>query len=650
MNTPPTTANAWVQAGFQAQQQGDAASAERAYRAALALQPEHPAALQLLGSLLRRQGDAVQAETLLRRSLAADGTQAHVWNNLGNLLLATQRAEEALACYEQALALQPTYADAHYNRARALHAQARLAEAADSLNAALAAAPQPTVAMLQLHAQIEGDAGNTDSALRTLDKALSAAPQHLGLLHNRAVLLQRLNRHEEALATHEQAEALGLDAADAHYNRGNTLQSLRRHEEALAAYRQALARDPHHNLAHYDLARLRWRLGDADFDAELRQAQAQLPAASTAGSTEAPSAAPAPTQAPRPQQPVHATQAALAGLHGHLLWRAERHAAAAEAYGRAVAALPQAAGLHDGLARCLVRVGELQQGLAAHARAVALAPHDAELHTNHAASLLVAGRPDAALAAAEAACTHAPAHQHAQALRVLAWRLLGDPRATWADDPQRLVRAFDLPAPEGFATMASFNAALAEELRRLHADRQAPIDQTLRGGTQTLGNLFDQQHPLVNALKARISEAVQRYVEGLPADATHPFLGRRPPGVDKAKAGAVGTGWRYTDSWSSRLRSQGFHTDHVHPHGWVSSAYYVSVPAACDDAKRREGWLRFGRPDLPLPGVALDSLVQREVQPQPGRLVLFPSMAWHGTRPFEDSAERLTIAFDVMPA
>ena len=633
MNTPPTTASAWVQAGFLAQQEGDAAGAERAYRQALTLQPEHPAALQLLGSLLRRQGDAVQAEALLRRSLAADGTQAHVWNNLGNLLLATQRGEEALACYEQALALQPTYADAHYNRARALHAQARLNEAAESLNAALAAAPQPTVAMLQLHAQIEGDAGHTDSALRTLDKALSAAPQHLGLLHNRAVLLQRLHRHEESLATHERAAALGLDAADAHYNRGNTLQSLRRHEEALTAYRQALARDPHHNLAHYDLARLRWRLGDEDFDAELRSAQAQRTA--IAG----PAAA--------------AGQAALAGLHGHLLWRAERHAEAAEAYGRAVAALPQAAGLHDGLARCLVRVGEVQQGLEAHARAVALAPSDAELHTNHAASLLVAGRPEAALAAAEAACHHAPAHQHAQALRVLAWRLLGDPRAAWADDPQRLVRAFDLPAPEGFATMASFNAALAEELRRLHADRQAPIDQTLRGGTQTLGNLFDQQHPLVNALKARISEAVQRYVEGLPADATHPFLGRRPPGTAKRTTGTAGkasAGWRYTDSWSSRLRSQGFHTDHVHPHGWVSSAYYVSVPAACDDAKRREGWLRFGRPDLPLPGVALDSLVQREVQPQPGRLVLFPSMAWHGTRPFEDSAERLTIAFDVMPA
>ena len=612
MKATPHTANAWAQAGFQAQQQGDIAGAETAYQQALRLQPEHPAALQLLGGLARRRGDDASAEALLRRSLAADARQPHVWNNLGNLLLASARAEEALSHYERALQLQPPYADAHYNRARALQQLARLPEAAASLNQALALSPQPTVAMLQLHAQIEGDLGHVDSALRTLERALAAAPQHLGLLHNRAVLLQRCHRHEEALALHDRAAALGLDLADAHYNRGNTLQSLGRHEEALRAYRQALARDPGHLLSHFDLARLRWRMGHEDFDADLRAAQSQ----------------PHPTPA-------------LLGIHGHLLWRAERFADAASAYRRALLAMPGAAGMHDGLARCLLRLGEVPAGLAAHAQAVSLAPADAELHTHHAASLLLAGCHEAALAAAEAACRLAPLHQHAQALRVLAWRLLGDARAAWADDPQRLVQACDLEAPPGFASMAAFNDALAEALRRLHQDRQAPIDQTLRGGTQTVGTLFDQGHPLVDALKARITEAVGRYIAALPDDAAHPFLARRA---------AAAQGWRYTDSWSSRLQRQGFHTDHVHPHGWVSSAYYVAVPEVCADTTARQGWLRFGRPDLPLPGVNLDSLVQREVQPQPGRLVLFPSMAWHGTRPFDAEAERLTVAFDLMPA
>ena len=606
------TAQTLMQAGFQAQNQGDLARAEAAYRQVLAQQPEHAAALQLLGGLLRRRGDLIQAEALLRRSLAADGRQPHVWNNLGNLLHAAGKSAEALACFDHALAqaAPAPYADAHYNRARVLHALSRLPEAAASLNQALALSPQPSVALLQLHAQIEGASGFLKSALATLDKALVLAPDKLALLHNRAVLLQRSHRHAEALVMHERAAALGLDTADTHYNRGNTLQSLGRHADALAAYRRALERDPAHALTLYDLARLRWRLGNPDFDAELRSAVA-----------------------------ADLSSPLLPGIHAHLLWRAERHADAACAYQLALRRTPGVAGLLDGLGRSLVRLGDFEAGLRAHRDAVAGAPHDTELRSNHAASLLVAGQPQAALAEAEAACAQAPEHQQAQALRVLTWRLLGDPRADAVCDVQRFVQVFDLAPPFGFADMASFNAALAQALQALHGDRRAPIDQTLRGGTQTLGDIFEQGHPLVDALKVRIGEAVDRYVTGLPQDAAHPFLGRRGTG-----------GWRYTDSWSSRLWQQGFHTDHVHPHGWISSAYYVAVPDGVAEHLHHEGWLQFGRPDLPLPGLSRNALVQRRVAPQPGRLVLFPSMLWHGTVPFSAAAERLTIAFDVVPA
>ena len=56
-----------------------------------------------------------------------------------------------------------------------------------------------------------------------------------------------------------------------------------------------------------------------------------------------------------------------------------------------------------------------------------------------------------------------------------------------------------------------------------------------------------------------------------------------------------------------------------------------------------EGWLAVGEPppefDTGLPPLQM-------VEPKPGRLVLFPSTMWHGTRPFGDG-ERLTCAFDV---
>jgi len=93
-----------VQAGFQAQQQGDTAGAEAAYQQALSLQPEHPAALQLLGGLARQRGENVPAEALLRRSLAADARQPRVWHKRqpggdGRLGLAHEKgARRPLVC------------------------------------------------------------------------------------------------------------------------------------------------------------------------------------------------------------------------------------------------------------------------------------------------------------------------------------------------------------------------------------------------------------------------------------------------------------------------------------------------------------------------------------------------------------------------
>lgn len=601
-----------VQQGFAAQQRGDPAAAQAAYEQALVLDPAQPDALQLLGLLARRRGDDDGAEALWRRSLAAREAQPHVWNNLANLLDRRGRSGEALQALQRAIALDPGYADALFNLARILHREGRGAEAAEPLTRALQTGGGPRAVMLQLAAQLQSDAGLLHEALHTLDQALALAPDRAALHHNRGVVLQRLHRHAAALQCHQRALALGLDAAEAPYNLAVTLQSLGRPRYALAALDQALQRQPLHALALYDLARLRWRLGDADWAAPLREAAAAHPAS------------------PLPPR-----------LLGQLLWRAERYADAVAAFREARQRGAEDAGAIDGLARSLVRSGATEEGLALHRHAVELAPADAEVRTNHAASLLVAGRLADALAEAEAACAAMPLHQHAQALRALALRLLGDPRAEALDDAARLVRVVDLPPPPGWADMTSFNVALAEELAQLHADRREPVDQTLRGGTQTFGDLFEQGHALVDALKQRIAEAVTAYVASLPADAAHPFLSRRPG--DPAA-------WRFTDSWSSRLARQGFHTDHVHPHGWVSSAYYVALPPAVADASRREGWIRFGVPDLPLPGVDLGSLARRIEQPRVGRLVLFPSMMFHGTTPFDDDAPRLTIAFDVVPA
>lgn len=233
------------------------------------------------------------------------------------------------------------------------------------------------------------------------------------------------------------------------------------------------------------------------------------------------------------------------------------------------------------------------------------------------------GRYDEALALAERSY---PGHSDAPLwpYRSLLWRLTDDDRWHWLEGDSRLVSTFDLAAEVGSIE------DLADLLRRLHVARGQPLDQSVRGGTQTDGNLLARAEPELRRLRQAFLQAVGDYVGSLPpADPTHPVLGS--PRGDLRVAGA----------WSVRLTGGGFHADHVHYQGWISSAFYVVVPDEAPDGSEA-GWLALGQCQDLLP--ALPAF--RTIRPEPGKLVLFPSIMWHGTRPF-GSGERMTVAFDI---
>lgn len=591
--------------------EGRIEAAEQRLHKALESLPKQPDLLRLLGLCAQDRRDFVAAEQWLSQSLEQEVRQPQVWREMGDLQEDLGRWPQAEACYRQAIELKPDFMEAQYSRARALHQlgqpQAALGALADALR--LRPPAQELLAQcLQLRAMIEQEQGRLEVALRTLDQALEVEPRRAALHHNAGTVMQALGHHAQALHAYDEALRLGLDAADAHYNRANSLQNLGRLNEALAGYREALKRQPLHALSLYDLARLRWRLGHEDFCAELEAAAASHPH-------------------PLPL-----------GIQGRLLLQAGMHEQAVAAF-QAALARAEASGYHDGLGQALMRLGRRDEALKAHRRAVELGPEDASARANFASSLLQAGEATMATAQAERAVRLNPFDQQAWALLGTAWRASGNQaQSNWLNDPANQVQVFDLAPPEGFADMASFNAALAAELESLHRDARAPIDQTLRHGSQTLGNVLDLDLPLVKALKRRLAEAVDSYVASLrqlPPDTGHPLRAR------------VAKGWRFNSSWSSRLDSSGYHTNHLHPQGWISSCYYVALPQAVADEEKKAGWIRFGQPDFE--SSHFDLGAQQAVQPRVGRLVLFPSFMWHGTVPFEDESPRLTVAFDVLP-
>jgi tetratricopeptide (TPR) repeat protein len=209
----------------------------------------------------------------------------------------------------------------------------------------------------------------------------------------------------------------------------------------------------------------------------------------------------------------------------------------------------------------------------------------------------------------------------------LIWRLRGDTRARWLDGAPPWIRTFDLDMPP-----ADWER-LALLLRQLHTAQSPYLEQSIRGGTQTGGQLFFRFDPIVQKLKTQIEFAVREYLTALPDQVPgHPLLG---PARDARTL--------FAGSWSVRLQGSGFHVSPTHPLGWISSALYVKLPEPAQLGTAPAGWISFGTPP---PDLGLQLPPYQRVEPKAGRLILFPSTMWHCTLPF-DAGERLTVAFDV---
>ena len=215
----------------------------------------------------------------------------------------------------------------------------------------------------------------------------------------------------------------------------------------------------------------------------------------------------------------------------------------------------------------------------------------------------------------------------AWAYRDLLWRLTGDDRAQWLHGQDGLVRM--LPLRDADKVLPR----VIPVLDALHDGSAMPLGQSLRGGTQTRGVLFDRAEKELDALRCAILATLEEYRAGLPDhDQGHPLLRHRD------------TPWSIAGSWSVRLSGGGdFHTAHVHPQGIVSSALYCALPASIENGHDRAGWIELGRPPSDL-DLDLEPLVMLE--PKVGHLALFPSTLYHGTRAFDDG-KRMTVAFDV---
>lgn len=551
---------------------GDLARADELYRRVLDAHPDEPDALHLHGVVEHQRGRHQLAVEHIRRALASRPGHPGFLNNLGEAYRAQRQFREAMQCYRQVLEANPRDANALNNLGLALHHSQRFREAERRFDEALAITPgDPEVLMNR--GNLLRDEGDLPGALDAYARAIEVAPGFAPAHAWLGVTLYELGRGDEAVAALTHATGLAPLDVEAHNNLKRVLWNLDRRKQLHDSFRRACERLPHEPQAHLNLAE----------------------------------------------------SLALNGL-----------------YGEAAAAAERALALDRGCARAWSLLGTARAGqgrtadaVEAHERALLLDPEDPALREACATALLDARAFERAHEVLQGGHRIAPRLSSMLAHLTIAMNEIRDPAVDRLVDYRRFVHPRLIEVPEGFDDLESFNAALHEELARQHLTPNHALEQTMRGGTQTLNNLFQNPSGLVAVLKRQVSRVVDDYVASLPEDPSHPFLRYRNPD------------YVFTGAWSTILRENGYDGSHVHNEGWLSGTYYVRTPELTPEQHAAgEGYIQFGEP--PARFASERNASARTVAPQVGLVVLFPSYYWHGVRPFTRGGVRHSVSYDIV--
>ncbi|HME39237.1 MAG TPA: tetratricopeptide repeat protein [Steroidobacteraceae bacterium] len=586
-------------------QAGQFRTAQAELEAIVDANPKFVEGLRLLAGTKQALGDAAAAEKLLRQALNLEPSWTPTLATLGELLLTSGRTGEAESLLLRAAAGSPPFPRAALLLARYYNDMGRPAQALN-VAAPLCVSGKADAELAAQHIAALAALGRQDEAIAGYRRIVAAAPDNLAAAHALAIALGMANQHAEAARIAQQTLTRGHRSAALYNTHARSLIAQGDLERAEAALRDSVQLDPHLIEAHNNLAKLVWmRTGD------IAQATATLDRA---------------LQTFADDDALWAAKAAIVQGAGN--------SRAAYACLASQASRPQAPPM------LLVRAGlaalefDPAAALGLAERALCAVPANAAARTLLAAAQLGIGDARGALPHCEALLANSPDDQYLIALQTTALRLLGDARYARLCDYERLVLRQQLDAPPPWPDVASFIADLKVSLNRMHDPHGHPLlFQSLRHGTETTFDLARSEDPVIVALFKSFAAPIHRYLEhvGQGTDA----LRRRNHG-----------GWRFNGSWSVRLRTSGYHANHVHPRGWLSSACYIELPDCMADARSEAGILTFGEP-----GIATTPALSAEysVRPSVGMLVLFPSYFWHGTVPFTGDQPRLTVAFDVVP-
>lgn len=586
-------------------QAGSFRSAHDQLEAIVGDNPDFVEALRLLAGTKQALGDAADAEKLLREALALDPTWTPTLATLGELLLNSGRGSEAEPLLLRAVAGSSPYPRAALVLARYYNDHKRPAQAL-AVAAPLCVTGNADPELVTQYVAALAALGRQDEAVAGYRRIVAASPDNFAAAHALAIALDATAQHAEAEGVARNALTRGHKTAAVYYTHARSLIALGAFERAEGALRDCLRLEPRLVDAQSNLARLLWmRTGDS------AQATATLD---------------------RTLQ-TFANDDALWAVKAAILQGAgdARAAYACLAVQASRAQAPPALLVRAGLAALEF---DPATALTLAERALRASAANAAARNLVVAAQLGIGDARSALLHCDALLANTPDDQYLIALQTTAWRLLDDVRYAELCNYSQLVMPSLLQVPPPWPDLASFFADVKRSLDGLHNPHGHPLlFQSLRHGTETTEDLTRSADPAIQALFKAFAAPIRDYLAQ---------IGHGPDPLRRRNNGS----WRFNGGWSVRLRTSGYHNNHVHPRGWISSACYIDLPDSMSDPDSQAGALTFGEPSIATtPALHAEHVIRPEV----GMLVLFPSYFWHGTVPITCDQTRLTVAFDLVP-
>jgi tetratricopeptide (TPR) repeat protein len=319
---------------------------------------------------------------------------------------------------------------------------------------------------------------------------------------------------------------------------------------------------------------------------------------------------------------------------GNQLLGEERFEEAISVFRQCVTMNPQYSLGHFRLATACALNHQLDDSIDAFKAAIEAEPRNTRYHYHLGIALINAERAAEAVDVCNQGLSHATADNRLLSIKVLALQYAGvRPEKDALIEWDKLVRSCRITPPSEFETLDAFNHALLQHIEAHPSRMLSPPGNATRHGEHTGELLVEPKGPLA-AFEKVVEDAVESYLATTEARTGKTCIDNKPASLELT-------------TWAVLMGSGGHQVPHIHPDGWLSGVYYVSLPPTISsEDPTHAGWIEFGRPGPLIPDTG--GLSFQFVQPKEGIIVLFPSYLYHRTIPFFSGQPRVCIAFDVL--